>query len=727
MQCRSFLRPSLQTIISSCSLRWFGDLKCSSKLLSVERCSLLNLRNEKVVPCLFCAFLQQQRLFHVSTSLAAKKKEKKRKPINIRKKGRHKAATGEVLNIRPNMTIQQVADLMSRDTDDVFEALFFIPNTNQYDRPDTVIDKIDVIKEILKKCGYRNQIKIPKSVIIEENLDAVRQPPPADDVLVSRPPVVTIMGHVDHGKTTLLDALRKTNVVDQEFGGITQHIGAFSVVLPNNKEKITFLDTPGHAAFSAMRARGAYATDIVVLVIAVDDGVMAQSIESIQHAKDSGVPVIVALNKIDKAGQNVEEAKKQLMEHGIQLEDFGGDVQAVPVSALKGTNLVELQEAIVTLAELSDLKADPTGLVEGLVIESKTDPGRGKLATVLIQRGVLRKGDYLVTGTAWAKVRGMFNDSGKPIQEAPPSTPVEIIGWREQPSAGDEILQVETEQRAREIVKWRQDKLMDKKMDEAQVVIDQNREQHQAVYQDQRKARLQAGLFRKRRREYAKTKEEVNTKEGPELAMVLKGDVDGSVEAILDTLDSYQSSKCRLDIISYGVGNVTENDIDLAASFNGIVYGFNVKVPEVVKKIAASKSVPVKCHNVIYRLFDDLRTSLTGRLPLQKVDEVLGEADVKQIFEVKDGKKKVLVGGCRCTKGVLQRKEKFKVVRNGEVVHEGSLLSLKHFKNEVDSIKLDVECGLSFSDKSIAIQPGDTIVCYTIKEVEQTIDWDLDF
>ncbi|KAK2190842.1 hypothetical protein NP493_66g01012 [Ridgeia piscesae] len=607
------------------------------------------------------------------------------KPIQYKPKGLKESK--EVVTVYENITVQELADAMEKSVDHIFEVMLYIQYTDKYDSPDSEIDNFHVVKDIIAKSGLRFRFKEKKKAIVKENKDLEPRPPPEPEDLVRRPPVVTVMGHVDHGKTTLLDMLRKTNVVDKEFGGITQHIGAFSVQLASG-ETITFLDTPGHAAFSAMRARGAHVTDIVVLVVAVDDGVMGQTVECIRHAQEAEVPVIVALNKVDKAPQNV---------HGIQLEDFGGDVQAIPISALKGDNVEQLEEAIVALSEVMEVKADPSGFVEGTVIESRHDMGRGKLATVLVQRGTLKKGAYLVAGASWAKVRGMFDDNGRPVLEATPGTPIELIGWRMLPSAGESIQEVESERRAKEVVEWREKQKKEEHQLEAHRVVQERADVHREDYKRRREVRLNKGYRRSSLYRKDRVKEIIDSDVGPKLEIVVKGDVDGSVEAILDTLDSYMSEQCALHILQYGVGTVNEQDVEMAANFGGIVYGFNVDCPETVKKLARSKGVSVRAHNIIYKLMDDIREELTSRLPPKVVEEVI-----------------VIHGDRMANRRFLWRAA-------------GELTSLKHFKNEVDSIKTDVECGICFADKTVVPQHGDRIICYERKEVAQQLEWDIDF
>ncbi|XP_046336391.2 translation initiation factor IF-2, mitochondrial-like [Haliotis rufescens] len=671
--------------------------------------------------CLWC----QSVYLHNSPALHAARKDNSKKKLVKRFKVNTKGVKLKVVTIFDGMTVEELARAMDRDCDHVFEVLLYTKGGDQYDRETSVIDDFDIIKDIIKRSGMKYQIgSKEKRLKANMSTDLIRQPPPDPAQLVRRHPVVTIMGHVDHGKTTLLDSLRNSKIVEQEFGGITQHIGAFTVKLSTG-ESITFLDTPGHAAFSSMRARGAQVTDIVILVVAADDGVMNQTKESIHHAKEAGVPIIVAINKVDKPEADIERTKNMLLEQQLVLEDFQGDVQAVPISALKRTNLDLLQEAIVTQAELMELKADPKGLVEGSVIEAMTDPGRGKLATVVIQRGTLKRGDLLLAGTTWAKVRGMFDDQGRPLQEAPPATPVQIIGWKDLPSAGDEVFQVENMQVLKDALQWRIEQETLKKIDENQVVIDEKRSQHDVVYKQKVQLRRESG--RKYATSSQKQKETIIGYEGPQLSLVLKADVDGSLEAILDTLDTFHSKKCRLDLIHYGVGNVTETDVQLAENFSGEIFCFNVKTPESVAKVARSKSIPIKMHNVIYNLFDNLLDSLSARLPHVEEEEVLGEAEVKSVFEVTARKKKIPVAGCRCIKGALHRKQGFKVIRSNEVIYNGEIASLKHFKEEVDNVKTDMMCGISLEDPSLTFQAGDVIQCVQIKHVQQDIDWQPEF
>lgn len=691
-----------------------------SKVLGTSWNSILFKAEKQAKVLLAVSNQPKKQWIHLSAPEAAKRR--KADPVRFKPKPIDRDA--KVIPISPNMTIAEIAESMEKSIDHVFEILLYVEDGEKYDKADSKIENIDIIKEIVKRSGMKF-IPAPKRLEkVKENKDIVRQDPPDSSVLVKRPSVVTIMGHVDHGKTTLLDALRKTDIVSQEFGGITQHIGAFSVNLPSG-EKITFLDTPGHAAFFAMRARGALLTDIVVLVVAADDSVMLQTIESIQHAQNANVPLIVAINKIDQPQVDIEKTRHDLLTHNVTVEQLGGDVPSVPISALQGTNLLELCETIAAVAEVMELKGDPTGLVEGRIVESRTDPYRGKLATVIVRRGTLKRGDLLIAGQTWVKVRAMFDDKGLPVQKAGPSTPVEVIGWKDLPSAGEEMLQVKTEQRLKEALNWRKHQEAEVKRNTDQAVIDQKRQEARAIYESELQKRREAG--RKRSFRKMKTKEAILTHDGPQLSIVLKGDVDGSLEAIMDTLDTYKSEKCRLDILHFGIGNITANDIEIASAFKGIILGFHVKIDGQVAKMAQSQKVPVRMYNVIYKLFEDLKDFLSEQLPDITKEEVIGQANILEVFQVTVNKKKTFIAGCRCTKGSLQKNCRFKIVRGEEVIFDGGIISLKHFKQEVDVIKTDFECGLSFDDPSLEFQRGDQVLCYQEHQVTQRIDWDIGF
>lgn len=631
------------------------------------------------------------------------------------------------------ITVEELARAMARDIDFVYEALLNTAIDVDSLEANSRLDEV-WIKEVIKKAEMKlkwSKLKLEK---VRENKDAIRRPPAEPALLKPRSPVVTIMGHVDHGKTTLLDKLRKTQVAAMEVGGITQHIGAFLVSLPSG-EKITFLDTPGHAAFSAMRARGAQVTDIVVLVVAADDGVMKQTVESIQHAKDAGVPIVLAINKCDKSDADPEKVKKELLAYDVVCEDYGGEVQAVHVSALTGDNLMALAEATLALAEMLELKADPTGPVEGTVIESFTDKGRGPVTTAIIQRGTLRKGSILVAGKSWAKVRLMFDENGKILNEAYPSMPVGIIGWRDLPSAGDEILEVKSEPRAREVVDWRKFEQKEEKGKDDLKILEEKRKEHQEAYQ---KVREKYGDLHWRKRSYIKYLERkeqrtLKPKEKVEkasnvLPIIIKGDVDGSLEAILNLLDTYDAShECEIELVHFGLGDISENDVTFAETFDGVIYGFNVNAGNAIQKSAAQKGVRIKLHKIIYHLIEDLQKELSSRLPPTLEEYPVGEASILATFSITEGKKKIPVAGCRVQKGQLEKQKKFKLIRNGQILWKGSLTSLKHHKDDVSVIKTGMDCGLSLDEEKVDFKVGDQVVCYEENEVPAKTSWDPGF
>ncbi|XP_024914642.1 translation initiation factor IF-2, mitochondrial [Cynoglossus semilaevis] len=515
-----------------------------------------------------CTFLQNRK--YASKQNKGHKKEPRRSKVkaNVNK---------QEVEISKRMTVSALAAAMNKDCDHVFESLLNTSIDVDSLHPNSVLSE-KWIKEVVKQSGMK--FHWADLTVSEEkiNKDAHPRPPAEPGNMKPRPPVVTIMGHVDHGKTTLLDSLRKSQIVSTEAGGITQHIGAFLVQLPSG-EKVTFLDTPGHAAFSSMRARGASVTDIIILVVAADDGVMTQTVESIDHAKKAGVPIILAVNKCDKHQADPQRVKQELLAHNIVCEEFGGDVQAIHISALKGDNLLSLTEATVTLAEMMELKAETSGLVEGVVIESRTDKGRGPVTTALIQRGTLQRGCILVAGKSWAKVRTLFDENGRTTAEAGPSCAVEVVGWKDLPSAGDLLLEVESEQRAREVVEWRNSEYAEQKMAEDLSVIEDKQQRHLQEYRKQREELSHLNWRRRKLETYRSYRDKLTTdllSEGmqggrPQLPLVIKGDVDGSLEAILNILDSYDAQdECEVKIIHCGIGDISENDVNMAVTFSGM-------------------------------------------------------------------------------------------------------------------------------------------------------------
>lgn len=559
---------------------------------------------------------------------------------------------------------------------------------------------------------------------------------------MKRPPVVTIMGHVDHGKTTLLDALRKSELVKQEHGGITQHIGAFVVSLNDKSkadDKVTFLDTPGHAAFHAMRERGAKATDIVVLVVAADDGVMDQTIESIKFANNAHVPIIVAINKIDKVpnfNKSLEIAKRGLMAQNIIFEEDGGETQAVRISALKGIGLDQLKESILVLAETLELKAYVDGYVQGVVLESSVNPKRGKQASILVQQGTMKKGDILWAGEgSWAKVRSMFDEWGNTMEKCPPGFPVQVIGWKDEhlPQAGDFVRQIENEKRAKMILSEIEKRELLAKFEEAEQESAARLEEHLKTYKPELEARRAAGIRYKRKKQIGPREKMIQPENDDRLNIIFKSDVNGSLEVFLDIIESYpnDNSPVKVNLIDFDVGSIIENDIEMASCFkNTIIYTFNIGLSSPkIASMAKEHNVKIKMFNVIYHLVDDLKAEISERLPLLDEEHFVGEGVVLQEFLINEKKKKVPVAGSKCSKGIFRRENCFyKVIRGEEMVQKDlKISSMKHLKDEVKEIRKDFECGLRFEGiegtDGFRFQSMDRLICYEIKKVKQKTKW----
>jgi translation initiation factor IF-2 len=507
----------------------------------------------------------------------------------------------------------------------------------------------------------------------------------AADELLPRAPVVTVMGHVDHGKTSLLDALRSTDVVAGEAGGITQHIGAYQVQLANGA-KITFLDTPCHAAFTAMRARGAQATDIVVLVVAADDGIMPQTIEAIQHAKAAEVPIIVAINKMDREGANPDRVRQELLQHEIIVEEMGGDVLNIEVSALKGTNLDKLEEAITLQAELLELKANPGRTAEGVVVESLLDKGRGSVATVLITRGTLRVGDVFVSGSQWGRVRAMMDDRGRQVKEALPSQPVEVLGLNGTPSAGDDFAVVDGENKAREISEYRQ------------------RQDRLTQGRSAPRASLEAML------------ERLKEESAEEFPVVIKADVNGSAEAVAGALQQLNTDEVAAKIVLSGVGGISESDVTLAQSAGAPILGFNVRASGKARSLAEESGVEIRYYSVIYDLVDDIKSTLSGMLAPEIAETIIGTANVQDVFSAGKGK----AAGCIVTDGVVRSDAKARLLRDDVVSWSGDVSSVRRFKDEVQEVNAGTECGITLTDFN-DIKKGDVIEIYTVEERERSL------
>jgi translation initiation factor IF-2 len=507
---------------------------------------------------------------------------------------------------------------------------------------------------------------------------------PVSAELAPRPPVVTVMGHVDHGKTSLLDYIRRTKVAAGEAGGITQHIGAYHVETPRGV--ITFLDTPGHEAFTAMRARGAKVTDIVVLVVAADDGVMPQTIEAINHAKAAKVPLVVAMNKIDKHEANPQKVKQDLLNHGVVPEEFGGDSPVVPVSAKTGQGVDDLLEQLLLQAEVLELRASVDTPAKGVVIEARLDKGRGPVATVLVQAGTLNRGDIVLTGAVFGRVRAMLDENAKPVQSAGPSIPVEIQGLSEVPNAGEDMMVLTDERKAREIALFRQGKFRDVKLAKQQAAKLEN------VF-DQ----LAEG---------AKT-----------LALIIKADVQGSYEGLAHALTKLSTDEVKVNIVHTGVGGITESDINLALASKAVVIGFNTRADAAARKLAENSGVDIRYYNIIYDAVDDVKAAINGMLAPERKEAVVGTVEVRNVFKIS---KVGTVAGCMVTDGVVRRGSSLRVVRGGIVVHTGELDSLKRFKDDVKEVKAGFECGLSIKNFNDVLV-GDVLEVFEVVEVARTL------
>ncbi|HLI10093.1 MAG TPA: translation initiation factor IF-2 [Alphaproteobacteria bacterium] len=575
------------------------------------------------------------------------------------------------------ITVQDLANRMAERGADVVKALMklgVMATINQ------VIDA-DTAELVVAEFGHK--IKRVAESDVEIGLEGQEDAP---ESLVERPPVVTVMGHVDHGKTSLLDALRATDVAAHEAGGITQHIGAYQVVLGSG-HRITFLDTPGHEAFTAMRARGAKVTDIVVLVVAADDGVQPQTIEAINHAKAANVPIVVAINKVDKPDANPDRVRNDLLNHGIVLEQFGGEVLGIEVSATKRLNLDKLEEAILLQAELLDLRANPNRPAQGTVIEAKLERGRGPVATVLVERGTLRVGDIFIAGSEWGRVRALLDDRNRPLDTAGPATPVEVLGLNGTPLAGDSFSVVENEVRAREVTEFRQRKLRDVRV---------ARGTRGTV--EQMFSKIAAG-------------------EAKELPIVVKADVQGSVEAIVNAIQRLTTNEVAVRVLHAGVGGINESDIALAAASQALIVGFNVRANPQAREFARRDGLEIRYYSIIYDVVDDVKKMLSGLLAPTVKENLLGHAEVREVFSIsKVGK----VAGCMVTDGLIRRSARARLLRDNVVIHDGRLGSLRRFKEDVREVKEGYDCGMSFENYQ-DVQQGDVIECYEVEEVARAL------
>lgn len=578
------------------------------------------------------------------------------------------------VQIPDTITVGELANRMAVRGNEVIKSLM------NMDIMATINQTIDQGTAQLVAEEFGHAVKLVSAADVEIGLGAAVE----DDEGVGTPraPVVTIMGHVDHGKTSLLDTLRETDVVSREAGGITQHIGAYQVVIPSG-EKITFLDTPGHAAFTAMRQRGANVTDIVILVVAADDGVQPQTVEAINHARAAGVPIIVAINKVDRPDADPTRIKNELLNHEIVSEDMGGEVQCIEVSATEKIGLDNLTEAIVLQAEILELKANTDRMAFGAIVEAKLDKGRGVVATVLVQGGTLNIGDIFVAGAEWGRVRAIVDDHGENITSAGPSMPVEVLGLNGTPLAGDDFAVVETEARAREIAEYRADLL------KAQRVAANARGTLDEMFE-----RISAG-------------------EASLVPLVIKADVQGLVEAIVGALENMSTDEVKVQVLHAGVGGINESDVSLASASGGLIVGFNVRAVPQARDLAKRDGVDIRYYNVIYNIVDDVKALLEGQLSPTLQENHLGSAEIREVFSVsKVGK----VAGCMITSGIVKRGAKVRLLRDSVVVYEGDLAQLKRFKDDVREVQNGYECGMALENYN-DIQTGDVIECYEIEEI----------
>lgn len=574
-----------------------------------------------------------------------------------------------------SLTVGQLANLLHKNSSEIIKFLFMMGNMSTIN---TVLSDDD-IELICMEFG----VEVHKEVIIDEDdiEEQIGNIEEDDSKMIPRPPVVTIMGHVDHGKTTLLDTIRKTNVTSGEFGGITQHIGAYQVSLKGRK--VTFLDTPGHEAFTAMRARGAQVTDIVIIVVAADDGVMPQTKEAVDHAKAAGVPIVVAVNKIDKPGANPDRIMSEMAELGIMPEEWGGDTIFMNVSAKQGTGVSDLLETVLLVADMAELKANPDQLASGTVIEAKLDKGRGPVATLLVQRGTLHSGDSIVVGTSYGRVRKMTNDKGMEIKKAEPSCPVEIIGLNDVPRAGDVFMAYDNYKKAQEIASHRLEKQIEK----------------------ERNATSAMSL-----EDLAKKIDEGDVKE---INVLIKADVQGSAEALKASMERLEVDTVRVNVIRSTVGTITESDILLASASNAIIYGFNIRPSAAIRKKAEEEGIEIRLHNIIYKALEELESAMKGMLAPVYEEVVIGQAEVRQIYKVS---KVGTIAGCKVVDGHIKRDCKVRLIREGIVIYDGKLGSLRRFENDVKEVQNGFECGMTIENYN-DIKVDDIIEAYEDQEV----------
>ncbi|WP_163192651.1 translation initiation factor IF-2 [Clostridium thermarum] len=617
---------------------------------------------------------------YVNQKSFTKPKKSKNKSINKNENDNKKeVSSNNQLNISPGIieipstiTVKELAEKIGKPVNEVIKQLIFcgvMAAINQ-EIDFATAEKVAVKFDIQLKQKVEEENKLMDEEETEEDVNTEK-----------RPPIVTVMGHVDHGKTSLLDAIRKSRVTETEAGGITQHIGAYTVTI--NDEKITFLDTPGHEAFTAMRARGAQITDIVILVVAADDGIMPQTEEAISHCKAANVPMVVAINKMDKPEANPDRVKQELTEFGMIAEDWGGDVITVPVSAKNKQGIDDLLEMVLLTAEMMELKANPSRNAKGTVIEAKLDKGRGPVATLLVQNGTLHVGDAILVGTTYGKIRAMFDDKGKKIKSAGPSIPVEVLGLSEVPSAGDRFTVIRDEKTARQMAEARKEKIKDQQIS------------HRVSLEDLY-SQIQEGKVK-------------------ELGLIVKADVQGSVEAMKQSLEKLSTDDVKVRVLHGGVGAITETDVTLASASNAIIIGFNVRPDANATAASEREKVDIKTYRVIYNAIEDIKSAMIGMLEPDYKEVVLGSAEVRQIYKISNVG---TIAGCYVLNGKIVRSSDIRVIRNGIVILDGKLASLKRFKDDVREVAAGYECGLSI-EKFNDLKEGDIIEAYTMEEIKR--------
>ena len=585
------------------------------------------------------------------------------------------------ITVEGALTVQQLAESLGKPATEVIMKLMKMGTMASLNQEVS----FEVASQVASEYGFTLEVG-GQEENSEEEIEALMEiEEDREEDLKPRPPVVTVMGHVDHGKTSLLDAIRSTHVTNSEAGGITQHIGASEVSI--NGQKIVFLDTPGHEAFTAMRARGAQVTDIAILVVAADDGIMPQTIEAINHAKAAGVPLIVAINKIDKPSANPDKVKQELSEQGLLVEDWGGDVIAVPVSARQKTGIDTLLEMILLVAEMEELKANPDKRAVGTVVEAELDKGRGPVATVLVQGGTLKVGDPIVCGLASGKVRAMINSKGKRVKTAGPSTAVEILGLSEVPQGGDQFVAVPSDKVARNIAEKRQ-----------QIAREEMLKANQRMSLDQ--------FF-----------DQMNEGQVKDLNVIIKADVQGSVQAVKQSFEKLSNDEVGVRVIHGGVGAINESDVTLAAASNAIIIGFNVRPVPSAESLAEKESVDVRSYTIIYKAIEDIQAAMSGMLDPEYRDEDTGKAEIREVYKISGVG---TVSGCYVISGKIYRNGKVRIVRDGIIIHEGEIQALKRFKDDVKEVNNGYECGMSFVNYN-DIKVGDIVEAYITKEIERKL------